>query len=130
MIVEECYKTINLDCNLLLAIMAVNEDFLLYIQDQLAGVAPTESKKMFGGIGFFKDGLMFGMIANNIFRLKMGPANLPDFKSFGMEPMYSKDKKSSLPYYQVPTEVLEDQTQLTFWAQKAIQIALDAAKKK
>lgn len=110
--------------------MPVNEDFLLYIQDQLAGVAPIESKKMFGGIGFFKDGRMFGMIANNIFRLKMGPANLPDFESYGMEPMYSKDKKSSLPYYQVPTEILEDHSQLTSWAHKAIQIAHEAAKKK
>ena len=111
-------------------IMAVNEDYLLYIQEQLAGVDPIHSKKMFGGIGFFKDGLMFGMIASDIFRLKTGPDNLTDFTSLGMEPMYSKDKKSSLPYYQVPAEVLEDASVLTIWAEKAIDVARLAAKKK
>lgn len=56
--------------------MAVNQEFVNYITDQLSDFTPFESKKMFGGIGFFKDGLMFALIwGRPIFRLKVDENN-------------------------------------------------------
>ncbi|MEQ8682862.1 MAG: TfoX/Sxy family protein, partial [Cyclobacteriaceae bacterium] len=50
--------------------MASKEDYLNFLKDQLSGIGEFETKKMFGGHGFFKDGLMFGMLGSGIFRLK------------------------------------------------------------
>ena len=71
--------------------MAVNEDYLLFIQDQLSTIGDFETKKMFGGVGFFKDALMFGMIGGSTFCLKVVESNIADYKANGMKPMTAKD---------------------------------------
>lgn len=109
--------------------MAVNEDYLLFIQEQLSKIGDFETKKMFGGVGFFKDGLMFGMIGQGTFRLKVDDANIADYEAKGMKPMFSKDGKSSLPYWEVPAEVYEDMDLLKGWANLSIQVAIKAATK-
>jgi DNA transformation protein len=45
---------------------------------------------MFGGIGFFKDGLMFGMIGRGVLRLKIDETNQADYDAAGMQPMFPK----------------------------------------
>lgn len=100
--------------------MAVNEDLLIYIQDQLSDFGEVETKKMFGGIGFFKDGIMFAMIGYNAFRMRVDAINQVDFESRGMKPFQSNSKKKGMPYWEVPTEVIEDRAELAKWAQKAL----------
>ena len=46
------------------------KDFTAYVIDLMQGMGPVTSKKMFGGIGIFLDGLMFGLIAGNELYLK------------------------------------------------------------
>ncbi|MEQ8520084.1 MAG: TfoX/Sxy family protein [Cytophagales bacterium] len=103
--------------------MAVSENYLSFLKDQLVGIAPFEVKKMFGGYGFFKDGLMFAMVGNDSFRLKVDHTNENDYIAKGMKPYYSDSKKKGMPYWEVPADVLEDKNQLTIWANKSIEIA-------
>ncbi len=35
--------------------MAVNDNYLAYVSDQLSEFGEVEIKKMFGGVGFFKE---------------------------------------------------------------------------
>jgi TfoX/Sxy family transcriptional regulator of competence genes len=51
--------------------MPVNQEYLDFIIDQIELIQPFETKKMFGGIGFFKEGRMFAMIGGDKFRLKV-----------------------------------------------------------
>lgn len=88
--------------------MAVNQDYLQYVEEQLSGMRPFESKKMFGGIGFFKEGIMFGMIGKNIFHLKADDHNRPDYEAAGMKAFMSSAKSKGMPYYEVPASILED----------------------
>ncbi len=83
---------------------------------------------MFGGLGFFKDGLMFGMVGNNSFRLKVDSTNEQDYLSLGMKPFNSESKKKGMPYWEVPAEILEDKSRLSNWANKSIEIALSNRK--
>ncbi|MBK8504784.1 MAG: TfoX/Sxy family protein [Saprospiraceae bacterium] len=108
--------------------MAVKEEFVNYINDQLSNFAPFETKKMFGGIGFFKDGLMFAMIGGNTFRLKVDDSNQNDFEKRGMTPYQNDSKKKGMPYWEVPLEVIEDKTELKKWAGKAFQVATKTKK--
>ncbi|WP_235296532.1 TfoX/Sxy family protein [Portibacter marinus] len=108
--------------------MAVNDDYLKMVEDQLSEFGEVTSKKMFGGVGFYHDGVMFGMIGNDTFRLKVDEVNQPDFEARGMEPFYAKNKKKGMPYWEVPADVLEDRDQLKLWAKKAYEAALRGKK--
>lgn len=110
--------------------MAVNEDYLLFVEDQLSEFGEFQRKKMFGGIGFFRDGVMFGMIALDTFRLKVDNSNRQDFEDRNMTPFFSGSKKKAMPYWEVPSEVLEDKSELAEWTLKAYEIALRTSKKK
>ena len=108
--------------------MAVDEEYLKYIQDQLIDFGVIEMKRMFGGIGFFKDGLMFAKIGGQTFRLKVGDTNQQQFEDRGMKPYFSEQKKKGMPYWEVPQDILEDRTELAKWAQQSFDIAKTAKK--
>ncbi len=108
--------------------MAVNEEYLKYVQDQLSEFGEIEIKRMFGGIGIFKDGLMFAKIGGDTFRLKVDESNQKQFEDRGMKPFYSEKKKKGMPYWEVPQEILEDRKELAKWANQSFDIALKLKK--
>lgn len=103
--------------------MAVNEEYLKYIQDQLSEFGEIDIKRMFGGIGIFKEGLMFAKIGGDTFRLKVDETNQKQFEERGMKPFHSEKKKKGMPYWEVPQEILEDRIELTKWANQSYEIA-------
>jgi len=107
--------------------MAVENSYLSFMEDQLGGVTFL-TKKMFGGIGLFHEGVMFGMIGGNVLRFKVDSTNESDFTSRDMKPYRSTSKKKGMPYWEVPQEIIEDREQLKIWAQKAIAVASSAKK--
>lgn len=108
--------------------MAVKEDYLNYILDQLSEFGKVEVKKMFGGIGLFHEGLMFGKIGGETFRLKVDDSNKPKYEAKGMKPFHSEKKKKGMPYWEVPLEILKDRIQLKEWAKESYQIAINSKK--
>ncbi|MDC8003663.1 TfoX/Sxy family protein [Aureisphaera galaxeae] len=110
--------------------MAVSEEYAKFVEDQLSEFGPVDMKRMFGGIGIFREGLMFGKIGSDIFRLKVDETNQKEYEENGMKPYYSEKKKKGMPYWEVPQEVLEDRTLLAEWAGKSFEIAKKAAAKK
>lgn len=108
--------------------MAVSESFVQFISEQLSEFGDFEVKKMFGGRGFFKEGIMFGMIGNDVFRMKVDESNQADYEEKGMEPYYSDSKKKGMPYWEVPPDVIEDREMLKIWAEKAFEVARAAKK--
>lgn len=104
--------------------MAVSEDFLSYVQEQLSGVEPFETKKMFGGIGFFKDGIMFGMIGGGVLRFRVDDETIRRYEDEGMEPFKPNPAKKGMPYWQVPVTVLEDRDAIKEWALEAIETSV------
>ena len=108
--------------------MAVSEDYLNYITDQLSEFGPIDTKRMFGGVGIFRDGLMFAKIGSDVFRLKVDEHNQADYEARGMKPFVHPTKKKGMPYWEVPADVVEDRTTLAQWAQKSFEAALRAKK--
>ncbi len=109
--------------------MAVDQEFHAFIEDQLSEFEEFECKKMFGGFGFFRDGMMFGMLGGNTFRLKVDDHNRADFESRGMKAFQSKKKGKGMPYWEVPQDILEDRSELAVWASKAFEAAQRAKSK-
>lgn len=108
--------------------MAYSQDYLDYILDQLALFGDVQTKKMFGGVGFFFDGLMFGMLGDDTFRLKVDESNIADYEARDMQPFSSGSKKKGMPYWEVPADVIEDPAALKVWADKSYQAAVKARK--
>ena len=108
--------------------MAVNEDYLSFVLDQLDGIGEIEMKRMFGGVGFFQGGLMFGKIGGDTFRLKVDEHNQKDYEDKGMKPFFSEKKKKGMPYWEVPVDILENKDELAKWTKKSIDAAVRAKK--
>ena len=100
--------------------MKVSEDFKNYVEEQLSVFEPVLIKKMFGGYGIFKEGLMFAMISpGDIFRMRADDFNVKDYIDAGMSQFPSHGGKKGMPYWDVPVDVLEDSDKLKSWASKA-----------
>lgn len=104
--------------------MAVNEEYLKLVTDQLSEFGEVEIKRMFGGIGLFHQGLMFGKIGGDTFRLKVDEHNQKEYEDKGMKPFYSESKKKGMPYWEVPIEIFEDRKELAKWAVKSYESAV------
>jgi DNA transformation protein len=109
--------------------MKVSDDYKNYIAEQLVAFGQVLFKKMFGGYGIFKDGVMFAMISpGDIFRMRADEHNINDYLNAGMKQFPSHSGKKGMPYWDVPVNVLEDQDKLKIWAIKAYEAALRAKK--
>lgn len=110
--------------------MHVDDDYIKYVLDQLDRMDGVSSRKMFGGAGIYKEKLMFGLIADNVFYLKVDDSNREDYTSrdsIQFKPW--PEKKMMMPYFSVPEEIMEDKDELTTWAVKAFDVAVRTKKK-
>ena len=109
--------------------MAFSEDYLQFVLDQLEPFGEISHKKMFGGVGIYKDGIMFAGIMGGTLHFKVNDSTRQDFIDRGMEPFYHGKMKKGLPsYYMIPEEILEDRDALTLWAKKAFETEIEKKK--
>jgi len=111
--------------------MSVSADYLTYVADQLASFARVRSRRMFGAIGLYADDIFFALIDNDTLYFKVDDSNRPDYAARGCEPFRPfADETTSLSYFTVPPEVIEDSDELKLWARKAHAAALAKAVQK
>jgi DNA transformation protein and related proteins len=112
--------------------MAASAEFQTYLADQFALFGSVQIRGMFGGLGIFRDGIMFGLVADEVVYLKSGLQNIEDFEREGMCPFTyeGKNKPVQMSYHQLPDFVLEDPEALSNWAHKAFAVAVQAKAKK
>ena len=110
--------------------MSVSPDFLGYVLEQLGLLRGVSSRRMFGGVGLYSEGLFFGLIDDDVLYLKVDDSNRADYTSRGMEAFQPfKDKPLySMAYFQVPADVLEESEELARWARKSCAVALASRK--
>ena len=115
-----------------MAISREEKEFAEYVVDLSQLIGPVYSRRMFGGFGIFLDGLMFGLIADNVYYLKVDDESRRDFENLGLLPFtYEKQgKKMNLGYLQAPEEAMENSELMQEWANKGFAAALRAAARK
>jgi DNA transformation protein len=102
--------------------MAVSSDYLDFVLEQLAPVGPLTSRKMFGGVGLYAQGLFFALIDDDTLYLKGDESLRPDFEAadsvqfapLGMSPM---------AYWSAPAEALDEPERMVEWARRSITVA-------
>ena len=106
--------------------MAVSDEFIDYVIDQLAAWNEVSARRMFGGAGLNCEGKMFGLIADDVAYLKVDDSNREDFIKAGSSPFNpypDKVKTAVMSYYEIPADVLENPDELARWAGRSLAIA-------
>ena len=92
---------------------------------ELGSLGTVTSKKMFGGVGFFLDGVMFAKLSGDgHVYFRVDDSNRADYEQLGTGQFHSDNKKKSMPYYQVPQQIMKDEQQFIAWARKAHEVAI------
>ncbi|MEM7128063.1 MAG: TfoX/Sxy family protein [Chloroflexota bacterium] len=112
--------------------MGAENDFVAYLLELLEDYPDVSAKRMFGGYGIFRDGLMFGLVADSILYLKVDDQNRHEFETRSLEPFTyeGKGKPMQMSYYQAPEEALDSAEEMLTWAESGYGAALRAKKTK
>jgi DNA transformation protein len=104
--------------------MKFSAGFKDYVLDQLEELGGVTARAMFGGLGIYREGLFFGIIADDVLYLKVDDSNRADYEAAGMRAFKPyAGRPTSMKYYAVPLEVLESRHDLVTWAKRSIEIA-------
>lgn len=92
---------------------------------------PITVRRMFGGSGIFKDGLMFAIFIRGTLYLKSDATTISDFSKYSLKPFsYERSGKAGqakvveLSYVEAPLDIYDDPEMAIKWAEKAIGAAL------
>jgi DNA transformation protein and related proteins len=111
--------------------MGVTKEFTVFIEDQLRNFGPIRIRNMFGGAGIYHNDLMFGLIADDTLYFKADKQTAQDYIAQEMAQFKPfADKSMRMSYWEVPGEILEDEEELTRWANKSFKVALLTKKSK
>lgn len=102
-------------------------EYLEYIlSDVLARLSGITSRAMFGGYGIYRNGTIFAIIADDQLYFKVGESNSEDYRQAESEPfVYERGnhQKTTMSYWRVPEEVMEDPELVAEWAEKALVVS-------
>jgi DNA transformation protein and related proteins len=104
----------------------MRSDFAEFVVEQMAGLGGVEARRMFGGCGIFRAGLMFALVADDMLYFKTDAANVGRFEARQLPPFtyVAKGERKSLRYFQAPPEVFDERQAMTEWARDAFECAL------
>lgn len=90
--------------------MPLSPGFSDYVLELLAGVGRVQARRMFGGAGLFRDGIMFGVLLNDVVYFRVDDALQADLKAQGSEPwVYTRKGESrEMGYWRMPETAADD----------------------
>jgi DNA transformation protein len=101
----------------------VNPD---YIRELFSSFRPVDVRRMFSGAGIFAEGVMFGLVVDEVVYLKVGAENAADFQREDLPPFQYRAKggrRAVMSYRRMPERLYDDPEELAQWAMKALRVA-------
>lgn len=101
-------------------------EFVDYVLDLLTPVNTLSSGRFFGGIGLKSGSVQFSMIMGNSLFFVVDNSTRPKYEANDMGCFWYNTKKKKInvkKYYEVPSELFEDQDALIEWARESTQVA-------
>jgi DNA transformation protein len=105
----------------------------VYLLELLVPLGPVSARRMFGGVGLFLNGTMFGLIARDELYLKVGDTNRAAFEAAGEAPFSyaTKDGTHTITsYWRCPPDLLDGSETFRDWARGAVEAAAAATRGK
>lgn len=105
-----------------------SREYVDYLLDQLAPLGEVRARAMFGGYGIYLERVMFGLVADDAFYLKIDTVSRPTFEAAGSEPfVYHKNgKPMTMSYWLLPENAADNPEAMLDWACLGVEAALRA----
>ncbi len=105
---------------------STRNEFADYVVELMATWAPVTARKMFGGYGMYREGVMFALIVEDELFFKTDTSNVVQFEKEGCHPFVyqSKTRTVQMSYWSAPLACLESPTEMDLWCQIAYAAAI------
>ena len=113
--------------------MVASDSFAEFLREQLAPLGRVTMRRMFGKTGVFCDGVMFGMVADNMLYFRVNDLNRADFREAGSSPPLNYEKQGraiDLSFWRAPERLFDEPDELVAWARVALAAAHRVAAKR
>jgi DNA transformation protein len=113
--------------------MVASESFAEFLREQLAPLGRVTMRRMFGKTGVFCDGLMLGMVTDNMLYFRVDDGNREAFKEARSFPPLNYEKQGAvidLSFWRVPERLFDEPDELVAWARLAFAAASRVAVKR
>jgi DNA transformation protein len=104
--------------------MAVSAQFNAFVLDLLGAVRTVTARRMFGGVGYYADGLFFAIADDDLLYFRVDETSRPYYEAEGQQafaPMGPGTK--SMNYYTLPARLYDDTEELAVWLRRALSAA-------
>ena len=113
--------------------MVASDGFAEFLREQLAPLGRVTVRRMFGKTGVFCDGLMFGMVTDNMLYLRVDDHNRAAFKEASPSRPSATRRKGctiDLSFWRAPERLFDEPDELVMWARVALAAARRVAAKR
>lgn len=113
--------------------MVATDSFAEFLREQLAPIGHITTRRMFGKTGLFCNGLMLGMVTDNMLYLRVDDGNRVAFKEAEVAAPLSYRKQGStieLSFWRAPERLFDEPDELLAWARDALAAARRVAAKR
>jgi DNA transformation protein len=113
--------------------MVASDSFAEFLREQLAPLGRITLRRMFGKTGVFCDGIMFGMVTDNMLYLRVDDLNRAAFREAEAFPPLNYEKKGAtidLSFWRAPERLFDEPDELVAWARIAMRAARRVAAKR
>lgn len=108
--------------------MPKDDEFCNHVADLLSPLGKVTYRHMFGGFGIYVDGRIVAIADDDVLYLKADDENRPGFENAGMAPFRPfPDRDTTMSYYEVPVDALDDPDQLLPLARTSVEVARRSA---
>ena len=113
--------------------MVASDSFAEFLRELLAPLGRITMRRMFGKTGVFCDGVMFGMVTENMLYLRVDDHNRAAFQEAAAFPPLKYQKKGNsidLAFWRAPERLFDEPDALVAWARLALAAARRVAAKR
>ena len=112
--------------------MVASNEFAEFLREQFAPLGHLTMRRMFGKTGVFCDGVMLGMVTDNVLYLRVDDGNRAFFKEAEAFPPLNYRKQGrtlDLSFWRAPERLFDEPDELVEWARSALAAARRVAAK-
>ena len=113
--------------------MVASDSFAEFLREQFAPLGRVTMRRMFGKTGVFCDGLMLGMVRDDMLYLRIDDNNRAAFGEAQSSPPLNYDKKGrtiDLSFWRAPERLFDEPDEFLTWARAALAAARRVASKR
>ena len=113
--------------------MSNSREFIAHVLEMMQPAGRVSARAMFGAHGVYLDGLIVGIVDDDVLYLKTDARTRPTFVTRDLEPFRYTTRSGeihSTSYYRPPDEALESPAAMRDWLRLALSAALRSASRK